>query len=234
MIEDSSVLPPSEGKALAGDQVELPHKSECFEQSTCPSNSDPRNLVSRLKRGYTMKIRKGTNRMVLLKFLLAKLVYSKEGISVEEYLVIYHIFYEILDSRDPLFIAKYENTIKSLSNVLQKLSNIKEFPVIPTEGSGFMLQRLLNGFLPSPREYFGLAGQRDLRQSFRLVLSDSIVPSKPAPKRFIGVGYKDKGTCRDPAYDGTLPWSHYATYFANLEREAEELDSSSSILSEDW
>lgn len=235
MTEESSILPPRKTEQLDFDvQCFVPRNSECFEQSTRPSNSDPRNLSARIKRGFTMKIKKGTNRMVLLKFLLAKMIYSKEGISLEEYLVIYHIFYEILDSTDPLFIKKYDGFIKKLTQLLKIMANLKEFPVIPSEGTVFMIQRILTEHLPSPREYFGLAGQRDLRNSFRLVLSDTIVPRKDPPKRFIGVGYKDKGTCRDPAYDGTLPWTHYASYFCNLEREAEELDSSSPILPEEW
>jgi hypothetical protein len=53
-----------------------------------------------------------------------------------------------------------------------------------------------------------------------------LIPRAVPPKRFIGVGYKDKGSRRDPAFDGTPSWQETAQYLSNLEREAEELDSS--------
>jgi hypothetical protein len=204
-----------------------PSKTECFEQSTCPSNFDPRDLGKRIRKGYKMVIHKGTNRMVLLRFLLAKLIYAKEGLSIEEYLCIYHIFYDLMESTDPLLIQKHSTFLERVSKVLLMMKDIKVFPVHTTEAGEYEILRYIEDFIPTPRQYFGLAGQRDLRRSFSLVLNDSIVPKAPQPKRFIGVGYKDKGTCRDPAYNGSPGWQFYARYFANLERlEAEEFDSS--------
>jgi len=204
-----------------------PDKTECFEQSTCPSNFDPRNLGERIRKGYKMVIHKGTNRIILLKFLLAKLIYAKEGLSIEEYLCIYHTFYELIESTDPLLIQKHSKFLERVSKVLLMMRNIKVFPVHTTVEGECEILRYIEDFIPTPRQYFGLAGQRDLRRSFSLVLYDSIVPIAPPPKRFIGVGYKDKGTCRDPAFDGSPGWQFYATFFANLERmEAEEFDSS--------
>lgn len=179
-----------------------------------------------------MKIKKGTNRVVLLKFLLAKLIYSAEGMNLEEYLLIFHLYFELLDTRDPLFQAKYKNHFERIGSLLVKMNGIKVFPIIPKDGTKNEIIRYLENFLPTAREFFGLAGQRDLRNCFRLVLNDTIVIQAPPPKRFIGVGYKDKGTCRDPAFDGSPGWQFYARYFANLEREAEELDSSISDTSD--
>lgn len=203
--------------------------TECFEQSTCPSNFDPRDLGKRIRKGYQMKIKKGTNRVVLMKFLLAKFFYSKEGVCLEEYLLIFHLYFEMLDISDPLFVKKYEDDLYKIGLVISKLNGAKVFPIYLKESFLVRAKNILKDFLPTSREYYGLAGQRDLRQSFRLLLNDTIVIQAPPPKRFIGVGYKDKGTCRDPAFDGTPGWQFYARYFANLEREAEESDSSDSV-----
>jgi len=208
-----------------------PPYEEYFEQSTCPSNFDPRDLGKRILKGYTMNIKKGTNRIVLLRFLLGKLVYSVEGISIEEYLLLFHLFFELTEIQDPLFREKYKDKLFELSKLISELGKVKEFPVQPTERAKQELFRILS-LLPTAREYFGFAGQSDIRKSYRLRLNDTIVPKRPPPKRFIGVGYKDKGTCRDPAFDGSPGWQFYASYFANKEREAEELDSSISETSE--
>jgi hypothetical protein len=234
MTEESSFSLPIDVKdsSSENDSSCVPHKVEYFEQSTCPSNFDPRDLGKRILKGYTMKVKKGTNRIVLLKFLLGKLVFSIEGLNIEEYLLLFHLFFEMTEIQDPLFQEKYKEYLFRLNLLLSELGKIKEFPVHPTERSALEIGRLLEGFLPTAREYFGLAGQRDMRSCFRLILNDTIVPKRPPPKRFIGVGYKDKGTCRDPAFDGTPGWQFYARYFANKEREAEEFDSSISETSE--
>jgi hypothetical protein len=106
------------------------------------------------------------------------------------------------------------------------MSKIRIFPIHLSERGKENLDEHFNDIIPTSREYFGLAGQRDLRNSFRLVLNDTLIPRAVPPKRFIGVGYKDKGSRRDPAFDGTPSWQETAQYLSNLEREAEELDSS--------
>jgi len=234
MTEESSFsLPVDDSNSSDRMTVcEPPKNNEYFEQSTCPSTFDPRNLGARILKGYTMKIKKGQNRIVLLKFLLGKLVYSHGGLNIEEYLLLFHLYFELTESNDPLFQEKYKEILYRINLLLSEMGKIKEFPVHPSVKSVFEITRLLSGFLPTAREYFGFAGQRDLKSSFRLILNDTIVPKRPPPKRFIGVGYKDKGTCRDPAFDGTPGWQFFARYFSNKEREAEELDSSISETSD--
>jgi hypothetical protein len=234
MTEESLVLPSVDVKSEG--ELEQTGKSvvvvEYLEQSTCPSNFDPRDLGKRIAKGYTMKVKKGTNRTVLFRFLLAKLVHSNEGLFIDEYLLLYHLFYELLDMTDPLFVKKYLLKLEKVKIIMIKLGKCRSFPLHLKDESKREICRYLDDFLLSPREYYGLAGQRSIRDSFRLILNDTIVPQAPPPKRFIGVGYKDKGTCRDSAYDGSPGWQFYARYFSNLEREAEELDSSISETSE--
>jgi hypothetical protein len=55
-----------------------------------------------------------------------------------------------------------------------------------------------------------------------LVLHDAIEPKKFPPKKIIGVGYKDKGTRRNNAEDGSPSWKEVASYFSYKEREAED------------
>jgi hypothetical protein len=233
MTEESSFSLPIDADNLTVRKTvcEPPTYEECIEQSTCPSNFDPRDLGKRILKGYTMIIKKGTNRIVLLKFLLGKLKYSKEGLFIEEYLLLFHLFYELTEITDPLFVQKYQENLFEIQILLNELSKVKIFPIHLSNRGVNEITRTLK-LIPTAREFFGLTGQRDLRNCFRLVLHDTIVPKRPPPKRFIGVGYKDKGTCRDPAFDGSPGWQFYAKYFANKEREAEELDSSISDISE--
>jgi hypothetical protein len=171
-----------------------------------------------------MIIRKGTNRVTLYKFLLAKLLYSAEGLALEEYLLVFHLFFDLTEIKDPLFAAKHFKFLERSKLLLDAIKEAKVFPVQSEGGDPDV--SLFEGEFPTKRQYFGLAGQRDLRRSFRLILNDTIVPKALPPVRFIGVGYKDKGSRRDPAFDGSPGWKEVASFNSFREREAEELDSS--------
>lgn len=175
-----------------------------------------------------MIIKKGTNRITLLKFLLAKLVHSEEGIHIEEYLLIYHLYFDLeeLGYIDPLFLKKHSDFLETLGVLLSNNWNkVNIFPMTLTEKAKELMRENFPE-LPTKRAYQGLQGQRDLKLSYKLVLNDTIIPRKMPPKRFIGVGYKDKGSRRDPAFDGSPSWQEVARTFCNQERELEELDSS--------
>jgi len=204
---------------------------EIFEQNSRPCSSDPYDLTVRIKRGYKMFIKKGTNRMTLMRFLLAKLVYSSEGLSIEEFLCLFHIYFDLTEMKDPLFLSKYQFFLERVGTLLDEISGIQTFPVQALTDAEVDNDFFL-GYFPSKREYYGLCGQRDLRRSFRFVLNDTLVPQKRLPVRYIGVGYKDKGTCRNLAEDGSPGWKEVGTFFSNQEREAEELGSSFSEIPE--
>jgi len=229
MTEESSVLPPIEESSVEPDlelfldSVELTKYSE---QSPRPCSSDPRDLSRRIKRGYKMIIKKGTNRVVLLRFLLAKLVHAVEGLSLEEYLCLYHLFYDLTENRDPIFLSKYSVQLEKVAHLLERMRGVSVYPVIFREPTVKKVREFLLDFIPSAREYFGLAGQRNLRQSYRIVLNDTLIPKRCPPVRYIGVGYKDKGTRRNSATNGSPGWQEVGSFFSNQAREAEELDSS--------
>jgi len=236
MTEESSVLPSLSKKDehVACNERNINPDTEYFEQSTCPSNSDLRNVAERIRRGYKVKVKKGTNRIVLLRFLIAKLRFSIEGLSIEEFLLLNHLILDLGESKDPLFWEKHKQLLEKSESLIYALNKVRMFPVCSNEEGKILLDRIFDDKMLSPREYFGLAGQLSLRQSFKIVLQDALLPQRLPPKRFIGVGYKDKGTCRDPAWDGTPRWQETAQYLSNLEREAEELDSSFSDSLEDF
>jgi hypothetical protein len=167
--------------------------------------------------------------MVLLRFLLAKLRHSLEGVSLEEYLLLYHLYFELSENKDPLFSEKHQDFLNKIKGILVNFNENKVFPIILNDQGKERLDEIFSKSIPSAREYFGLTGQRSLRDSFRLVLHDSIRPKKFPPKKVIGVGYKDKGTCRDPALDNSPSWQEVAQVFSYRERKAEENYSSCSF-----
>jgi len=173
-----------------------------------------------------MIIKQGTKRITLLRFLLSKMLYGEEGLSIEEYLCLFHLYFDLTEITESHFLEKHQLNLEKVGLLLNKVSDNRIFPLILSEGSRDQMGSLLERFLPTRREFFGLVGQRELSTSFRIILNDTLVPQKLPPKAYIGVGYKDKGTRRDVSVNGTPGWQEVGRFFANQEREAEELDSS--------
>jgi hypothetical protein len=213
--ETDSDLLESKGAILLTQQTQA-NPSPCI--------SDPVQSLY-LTKGYTMKLRAGTKKVTLFRFLLAKLVHGKEeqGLSLEEFLVFHELYVQLLDSRDPLFVQKWETSLGKVSQIMVATAGFSEFPVILDTESRDKIRELLGDdlLLPSPEAYFGLMGNRDLRTSFRIQFRSQWVPPKRV-ERYIGVGYKDKGTRRAPELDGSPSWQRVATVLSNRDREAEE------------
>jgi hypothetical protein len=193
-----------------------------------PDNSDPidQNLIEVLTGGYKVKITKGIKKMTIFRFLLAKLVYSEKdpGLHLDEFLCLFEIYYNLMDSKDPAFQQKFGLWFERTKPFFEEIARAQEFPV--NLKKSLETEKLYQGFLqpviPTKNAYFGLKGNREIRKSFSLVLNTSIIPKKPKPKSVIGVGYRDKGYRRDVAFDGSPPWQEISAHFYELERRSEE------------
>lgn len=210
----SDIFTRSKGERDAPPVLELVHIQGRFSEQSDPSLSfDPTSIYR--TRGYKMSIKSGTNRPTLFRFLLAKLVYEEadSGLSVEEYLVLCELYLSLTLSTDPSVVEKYGSDLKGLEPLFHKLHEVTSFPIrleneFRTELKLQLQQRI--GLFPSPQAYFGLRGSRDLRRSFLVTFRSSLFPKVPN-KRYIGVGYKDKGTRRNPATNGTPSWQEVAS-----------------------
>jgi hypothetical protein len=194
----------------------------------------PRTNVSletekRLRRsgGYTVKFRKGVKLITVFRFLLAKALFSQEGLHLDEYLALMEAYLRLREARDPSFVEKYGQWLITIEPVLQQLGQVRVFPLKPY-GSTTELERLLVPFLPSRSAFHGYEGHRELRDSFRVLFRNPLAPiPKSPPKRYIGVGYKDKGARRDPAWDGSPRWQDVASqteYTDKVQLEGEETE----------
>jgi hypothetical protein len=225
--------PDSQSLPLFGKQVDFNSQTDeptssfakNYEQRSSPCGFDPKSLQDRLyRRGYIMIIKTKTKRITLLRFMLAKLWHSEDGISIEEFLLIHELYYDLVEITECCFLEKNKNLLETTAKLLVLISNNRSFPLINKN-----IEKEPPTGIPSKREYFGLVGQRDLKKSYRLVFRDTIVPPRLPPDRYIGVGYKDKGSRRNPAKDGSGSWQEIGTHFANLEREADEAESLISV-----
>jgi hypothetical protein len=66
-------------------------------------------------------------------------------------------------------------------------------------------------FLYDPRAFLGIEKQFQVKNFIRS--KNRRLAQNPKPKRFIGVGYRDKGTAAIPSYDNTPSWQEIASNF---------------------
>lgn len=196
--------------------------------------SDPESAEELdLSGGYTVKIMKGLRQITLFRFLTAKALYEEDGLHLDEFLVLFELYYSFLEFTDKTFVEKYGNWFEKSIPFYQDLAKAQSFPMKldrSNEDAFGKLIQFLAPVLPSKSAYFGLKGQKLLRRGWKLNLNRHLPPAKVQPKAFIGVGYRDKGSRKDVAYDGSPSWQEVSSHFSELERRAweEELNLDSS------
>jgi len=123
---------------------------------------------------------------------------------------------------DQVFQKKYGDFVLNLNKILKNTNISRGF----TEGAVSSLRLKLKEI------HENLYPQRNLPQVILKVKESFYTKAyKPLgietkllpPKRFIGIGYRDKGTARKPEEDGSPSWQEVASHVSYLERRIQEL-----------
>lgn len=141
------------------------------------------------------------------KVLLSKLLYTEESFSEEETVQLFQARERMMekcakhdDYKRKFFfqLFLFRGIFVNLSAFVIDLHSRKQFAET-VEGFYTNGRRFL-----SASQYYGskLAGRVSMQWS---------QPTKPKERNRIGVGYRDKGTARNSAWDGSPPWQEVAT-----------------------
>jgi hypothetical protein len=155
-------------------------------------------------------IGKKARRITILRYLVSKIVF-KEQIAVRDILAIFQCILDCQDlaRRDPNFQQKFGLALEALAKSLKS--------VRITRLSIETLNSLRRAILNVPEEFF--YPKRNLSQlkkkvegQFHLHFPKQLgVPTKSLPpKLYIGQGYRDKGSARNLAFDGSPRWQDVA------------------------
>lgn len=143
-----------------------------------------------------------------LKFLLGKWMY--EGVTKEEVIKIWILSSWILEnSEKENFLGFSQLGLLLLSRDFGKFLK----PGKPRSGLKWIPIDDINlQYFPDAHTYYGWKGSQRIEVYLSKVRYLEIEKSKYPPPKFIGVGYKDKGTQRKPALDGSPDWKYVATH----------------------
>lgn len=171
----------------------------------------PSTLQFDLTKGeIKMRVQKGRKKVTLFQYLLTKMFFDEEdGISSDEYVALWILYDYLLDIKDPVQKQSLSNILASAKVLLDKVSRQTSFPCkfsLGPESLQYQSNRI--PCLLHPNSYFGMKKQGRLAQ-FQIFQKQA--PKSTYNKSFVGVGYSDQGTRRDPAKDGSPKWQEVAT-----------------------
>lgn len=165
-----------------------------------------------------VKLSRRVKRISLQRFVTTKIVYEVEKVKFPDLLVLFQnqIWLEEKCRTDYDFQRKFGSSLEVLSNELKKVNISKGFTLRALKRFSLRLRENLQSFLIPPRNYpqfksrFGGAYQLvEAKQPGR--------DKKTLPQTArIGKGYRDKGTLKNPALDGSPNWQEVASRAGQL------------------
>lgn len=120
--------------------------------------------------------------------------------------------------KDVPFLEKYEEEIISLYSIYLILKeSTKEMEEV------FLTERLKNYLEARKDILFHPRVKSQLEKRFNvdrfLLRVNRLLNRCPRPQRFVGVGYRDQGTCRQDSYDGSPSWQEVASASKTVTKE---------------
>jgi len=176
-----------------------------------PVGHDPTTVLVSKQFSLKSRIHSARVAFLLLSFLCTKsLVEGLSELGEDEKFLIFDAYLKLEEYQDPSFwtgdrirkwkvfetiIGLIRNDSMSLKDPIPRKAMLEFYSVIQRN-------------LPGPHAYFGW--RKNFRVRNFLVRRNRALDRKAPPKRFVGVGYRDKGNAGDSAYDASPSWQEVA------------------------
>lgn len=162
--------------------------------------------------GTAVIYKRGIRRVHLERLIVTRIRTRRNEVKVDEILILYdNLLYLLeLSERDPSFNKKFGKTLEVLTKDLKSLNLRTGIPAKIVDYLYIKFKNpIYNDFLIPSRNY--KQATRTLQRAYRLkATKNNVSRPNPPPKRWIGVGYRDKGSARDWAKDGSPSWQEVA------------------------
>lgn len=170
-------------------------------------------------------ISKKTKRISLERYLLSKVAFFPETVNERDLLALFlnHIDLQEKADREMDFCQKFGSDLESVSIILKGINLTHGVSLRSLTVMSEKVKVVLSHYIV-PRRNFEDFRLR-FHNSYHLIFREPQgVPTDTLPaKRWIGVGYRDKGSAKDKAIDASPSWQSVATVAAGLERETGDL-----------
>lgn len=173
----------------------------------------PVSYKGRVFKAAQIRYTKNIKRITLMRFLCGKLIFEPDRIERIDILLIYDNILQLQDIavKDANFRLKFGSDLESLAKLLKGFNLSPKSNKLQVHNLGSQIKKDIPNF-PYPA--------RNLKSVWKHVqtmyyVTEYIEQGKLRklipPKGYIGKGYTDKGTAKDPAFDGSPSWQSVAT-----------------------
>lgn len=170
-------------------------------------------------------ISKKTKRVSLERYLLSKISYFPETIVERDLLCLYlnHIDLQEKAERENDFSQKFGSDLESVSIILKGINLTHGVSLKALKMVSEKLKVVLPHYIV-PRRNFEEFRNR-FHNSYHLIFREpqGVPINELPPKKWMGQGYRDKGSAKDKAVDASPSWQSVATVASGLERKTENL-----------
>jgi hypothetical protein len=167
-----------------------------------------------MERKHKLPSYNSKNLMTLLRFIASKKEYEGDKIDENDIFILNFCYLDIttLMENDCKFGLKNQRKFVEFSLILARInSEFKQQHHLRGHFQQTWFERKNNPAIMSPRAYLGLKNNKEFQRIYRRATVEKVLTSPFSPARFIGVGYKDKGTCRKLQEDGSQSWQDIAS-----------------------
>lgn len=179
-------------------------------------DSDPTSVLD-LARNLESRLKSPKELLLMFRFLLGRIWYEPtRGYSQDEVFLLFDTYVKLSQVKDKLFISKHIKKIQILNMFFHLFrltqlflcgnkQSVTDLRYARVECLKLLLDHGLTiNFLIDGNTYFGLAGKLNLEKFLKRRGTHPWTGLRN--KRFVGVGYRDRGQYRDPGHDGSPDW----------------------------
>lgn len=165
-----------------------------------------------------LKYSRRLRRISLQRFLISKIIYEPDKVSPGDLHAIYdnQMWLERKCSSDFDFSRKFGRSLEDLSALLKEINLSRGLTDRAILQLSQKAKGTLGGFIVPRRNYPDFKKRFSGLFHVRTLKSPQDANRSLPPKRVIGIGYRDKGTARDPARDGSPSWQEVASQAGQL------------------
>lgn len=169
----------------------------------------------------------------IFRFIYAKMQYATGTLEKRDVFLTNHIFLALIDlaeSDHNFLISKIDllHEIRDATLLMNKEFETNWHKQLPMKECHF--PKRAPNLLLSPRAFTGLLNDREFKKKYLRAVREEYVCHKKFHARYIGVGYKDKGTCRKIHLDGNPTWQEIASLNLALEKNIFKVEKPIAIL----
>ena len=194
--------------ALESFQEIDPNKTKISEAdlfgTTLPDIEYKGTVLKSIRLRYTKKVKYIT----LVRFLTGKICFDPERVQRIDILLIYDSMLVLQDlvEKDENFKVKFGSDLESLAKILKSFKLHPKTKILDVKKLGNQIEKEIPNFVLPKRNLSTIWKFVEKMYFFSPSTTTGVELKRLPPKQYIGKGYTDKGTARNPALDGSPSW----------------------------